>query len=103
VGKHRPPFIWIEDFKRKLRSGEIVYWKGEQSGRMKDIVLRFFSPDKPLTDEEIDILKWYIDQWVDAMPYRPPQWREKLAACRTKKALRDYCRMLLTEYAIDPF
>jgi len=70
---------------------------------MKDIVLRFFNPDCSLTDEEIDILKWYIDQWVDAMPYRPPRWREKLAACRTKKALRDYCRMLLTEYAIDPF
>jgi len=95
--------LWIQDFKRKVRTGGVVYWMHEQSGRMREIVLKYFSSREDLTEREIEILKWYIEQWVDAMPHRPPRWREQLAACKTVKQLRDYNWMLVCDYAIDPF
>lgn len=95
--------LWIEDSKRKVATGGVLYWMHEQSGRMREIVKKFLSKDQELTNREIEILKWYIEQWVDAMPHKPPRWRERLAACTTKKQLKDYNWMLVSEYAIDPF
>ena len=95
--------LWIRDFKRKVATGGVVYWMHERSGRMKAIVLKFFSKDQDLTERELEILKWYIEQFVDAMPRRPLHWREQLAACRTAKDLREYNWMLVRDYAIDPF
>lgn len=81
----------------------VVHWMHEQSGRMEGIVKKFLTENEELTSEEIEILKWYIDQWVDAMPVKPPKWREKLAKCNSKKELRDYNWMLVRDYCIDPF
>jgi len=80
-----------------------MHWMHEQSGRMREIVRKLFSKDQDLTDQEIDILKWYIEQFVDAMPHKPPQWRERLAACTTKKDLKEYNWMLVSDYTINPF
>ena len=95
--------LWIEDFKRKVRTGQVVYWMQERTGRMREIILKFLRDGTDLTEEELEILKWYIEQFVDAMPMRPPKWRERLAACTTKKQLREYNWMLVSDYAIDPF
>ena len=95
--------LWIQDFKRKVATGGVLYWMNEQTGRMREIVMKFFSKDKGVTEEELEVLKWYVEQWVDAMPNQPPNWRERLAACTTKKALQEFNWMLVRDYGIDPF
>jgi len=95
--------LWINEFRWKVRTGQILYWMNEQTGLLKEIVMKFFSVDQELTEQELEILKWYIGQFVDAMLFRPPKWCEKLAACLTKKDLKRYNWWLVSEYAIDPF
>ena len=95
--------LWIQDFKSKVRKGQVLYWMHEVTGRMRAIVLKFFKTPQDLTNRELEILKWYIDQWIDAMPHRPPQWREQLARCKNGQDLKEYTWILTRDYAIDPF
>lgn len=46
------------------------YWMHEQTGKMKDVVLKFIN-NETLTDDEMNTMRWYIHQWADAMPSKP--------------------------------
>jgi hypothetical protein len=43
---------------------EPVFWSNEKSGRMKEVVQKFFD-HKELDKEEFTILKWYVKQWIN--------------------------------------
>lgn len=79
-----------------------VFWMHEVSGHMRAIVLKFFSETQPLTEQEIKTLKWYLSQWISALPSQPPRWRYLLRNCKTKQDLKKFNFDLL-DYGIDPF
>ena len=76
-----------------------VFWMHEQSGRMKAIVKKFLAKT-PLTRDELDIMRWYIFQYVDAMPYKPEDYHRIKEMSQAE--LRDYIVDTLLAYGIDP-
>ena len=60
-----PPHI------RKLfPRGMPLYWMHEASGKMKVIVTKYLEKQQ-MTPREEDVIRWYVFQWVDAMPKKP--------------------------------
>jgi len=80
-----------------------VFWMNETSGRLRDVVRKFFDPEANLDEEELRLLKWYVGQWVAAMPYPPHGWRELLEACRNESELHLFILDELLPMSIDPF
>ena len=76
-----------------------VYWMQEQSGKMKEIVRKFLE-NEPLNQYELEVLRWYFHQWVEAMPSRPDDYARILIM--TQEELRAYNMRLLNDYGIDP-
>lgn len=77
-----------------------LYWMHEKSGRMKKIVMKFLK-DTPLAAHELRILRWYVYQWVDAMPVKPLDYQRILRM--SQEELKRYNGILVKQYAIDPF
>jgi len=91
----------LEEFTLDLAIGRPVYWMHEVSGRMKRIVDKFLK-DQPLSDWELRIMRWYIYQWVFAMPTRPDDFNTVLSM--SQEDLHRYLHdVLIKRYAIDPF
>lgn len=78
-----------------------VYWMHETSGKMKQIVFKFMT-GAPLYEEELEIMKWYIFQWVDALPVKPQGFSRELIFGMTGEMLRDYVKGPLMDLGIDP-
>lgn len=79
-----------------------LFWPNEKSGRMAEAVRRLFDSESELGDEDVELLKWYVGQWVEVMPHPPIGWRARIARCANKYDLSRLTRWLL-ENAIDPF
>lgn len=70
------------------------------SGRMAEIVRKFLE-QIGLNQLELDCLRWYVHQWVRAMPSKPDDYdRIKIMS---QQELKDYCFNVLLEWGIDPF
>ncbi len=72
----------------------------EVTGRMTAIVMKFLE-GQPLTYPELDKLRWYVHQWVDGMPRKPPDY--KCILHMSQEELKNYCFETLLDYGIDPF
>lgn len=84
-----------------------LYWMHEQSGKMKEIVVKF-SNNKTLTQKELDKLRWYVKQWVEDTRFRFPggireKLLEELKAIKVQDKLMEFVTGKLPEYGIDPF
>ena len=90
-----------EEFLAGVQEGQPLYWMHEQSGRMRQIVKKFLQ-NQELTPEELLIVRWYVFQWVDAMPRKPRDYDKILKM--DQSTLKSYTyHVLVSEYAIDPF
>jgi len=84
-----------------VREGGPLYWMHERSGRMRQIVKKFLQ-NQELTPEELLVIRWYVFQWVDAMPRRPRDYDKILEM--DQSTLKSYTyHVLVSEYAFDPF
>jgi len=90
----------VEDIKFNLSQGRPLYWRHEVSGRMAEIVRKFLDRQR-LDDYELKIIRWYVFQWVDAMPFKPANYGDILAM--SQKELLEYVTGTLLDYGIDPF
>ena len=80
------------------------YWANEVTGRMKEIVLKFFQAQK-LEDEEIKILKSYIMEWMNdsLIPInKRVVLEDELKSITDSIKLMEFNHNLL-DYGIDPF
>lgn len=81
-----------------------LYWVNETTGTMRAIVSKCLSDDDDLTADELDVLTWYVRQWIDGVvPLPPPDYEQCLLGIRTKGDLRRYLHELLRDYGIDVF
>lgn len=76
------------------------YHMHEDSGRMSRIVYKFLK-DIPLNQLELDCLRWYVHQWVRAMPRKPADY--ETIKIMMQDELKEYCFHTLLEWGIDPF
>ena len=91
----------VEGFKRDVALGRPVYWMHEISGRMKRIVTKFLE-NKPLTREELGVIRWYVYQWVHYMPSKPDDYKGVMLMDQSE--LKSYTfHVLVCTYGIDPF
>jgi len=80
------------------------YWVNEVSGRMKEIVLKFFHAEK-VEGQDLQILKDYIKEWLDAsrLPMNERvRLNDELKQITSSYKLMEFNQRLL-EYGIDPF
>lgn len=90
-----------------------LFWMNETTGRMKEIVIKFFSEDQDLGRYEREILKHYMIPWVQAAiqnPYGNDEYRKNLTLminriqrAESKQELKDLNMELLSEFCIDLF
>lgn len=77
----------------------VLYWMNEESGKMKEIVLKFLK-DELLTLDQLNTLRWYIHQFADAMPNKPLDLNRIFQLDQTE--LKEYnFRVLVCEFGID--
>lgn len=57
-------------------AGVPLYWQNEASGRLKTAVLNFFH--KRETEEDLALVIWYIQHWIDAPCWTPNEAIEQL-------------------------
>jgi len=79
----------------------MLYWQNEYTGRMKEIVMKYFN-NTLLNPEELDILKAYIIQWVNGCPAKPGNYTY-IITHMNQSQLRKYVVEVLLPYGIDPF
>jgi len=86
---------------KRTHIGMPLYWQHEVTGRMREIVRKFFE-NEPLDARELEVLRGYVHQWVVAMPHKPEDYNRILEMSQDE--LKRYIwEVLVTEYAIDPF
>ena len=82
-----------------------LYWM-KQSGRMKIIVTKFLK-GQPVTDQELKILKEYLQQWLAAGFIIPMnervQLKDEINRALNTSHLREISNKLLEFYGIDPW
>ena len=75
------------------------YWMHETTGKMKEIVFKFME-DEPLTDDELNTMRWYIHQFADAIPSKPSNLSEIFQM--TQQELKEYnYETLVVGFGID--
>lgn len=79
--------------------GVPLYWMHEQSGRMKEIVRKFLD-NQELNEWELEVFRWYIHQWVRAMPSKPNDYA--MILIMSQDDLRKYVATTLLGLGIDP-
>lgn len=79
--------------------GGPVYWKFETSGKMRIIIVKFISRH-PFNEWELETMRWYIHQWVAAMPSKPNDYNKILRMSQAE--LYSYIADELLGYGIDP-
>ncbi len=78
----------------------VLYHMHETTGQMSAIVKKFLD-QTTLMPDEIRSLRWYVHQWVAAMPCPPADYdRIKIMS---QQELKDYCFNVLLKRGIDPF
>lgn len=83
--------------------GVPLYWMNEQSGEMKEIVLKFLDKEK-LDINELNKLKWYIKQWISGLLFKIPNKKLILKQIDQSNQEKLYkIQMELLEIGIDPF
>ena len=85
-----------KDVKKKMA----LYWKNETTGTMKIILNKFFT-DTLLSSEELEILKRYTIQFIDAMLVKPRHYQFKIANMNQSDLIHYFHE--LTKMGIDPF
>ena len=78
-----------------------LFYMNDPTGKLKFIVKKFHNQAK-LNQKELDFLKWYIIQWIDAIPLKPPDYQNKIRKM-SQEELDKYCSEELLDYSIDPF
>lgn len=73
----------------------------EKTGKMKQIVLDFLN-DKKLSQDDLNILKKYIIQWIQATSITSPPNYEARIKQFNEEQLHEFILELL-DYGIDPF
>ena len=94
---------------RRLRALGPLYWRDEQSGKMKEVILAYLQ-GRPLTKNDIAILRWYLHQWVSAPiwkanPYgQPEDFDELIASAETLSTREEISRWFdhALDFGIDP-
>jgi hypothetical protein len=71
----------------------------ECTGLMTELVKKFLQ-DFHLDQSDLNHLRWYVHQWVAAMPHKPADF-ERIKIMRQDE-LKKYCYFLLF-WGIDPF
>jgi len=79
-----------------------LFWMHEESGRMKEIVMKFLE-EKPLNENELKTFRAYLAQWVsDPVIYFPDKkLMVKTIETASQELLHDILDELL-EHGIDP-
>ncbi len=77
-----------------------VFWMHETTGKMKRIVHKFLN-NTPLSAEELGVMRWYVHQFVDALPSKPDDYKNILNM--SQQELNTYCFNVLLDMGIDPF
>lgn len=80
-------------------NGGPVYWKHETSGKMKQIIVKFLNRE-PFNQWELETFRWYVHQWVEAMPSKPSDYNKILLMSQAD--LFRYLSDELLGYGIDP-
>lgn len=75
------------------------YWRYEQSGKMKQIIVKFLHK-QALNQWELETLRWYVKQWIEGMPNKPPSYSKVLLMSQDE--LMGYLSGELLAYGIDP-
>jgi hypothetical protein len=75
------------------------YWQQETSGKMKAIVVKFLNRE-PFNQWELETFRWYVHQWVAAMPSKPQDYNKILLMSQAE--LFNYVSDELLGYGIDP-
>jgi len=93
-----------------------LYWMHEQSGRMRRIVKDFLNGN-PLSQEDFDILKQYVTQWIDGTYIQASRMKDpddkydnvmkglavKLKSISGQNELMEFISKECLEAGIDPF
>jgi len=66
---------------------------------MKDIVFKFLNK-LALNSYELEVLRWYVRQWIEAMPSKPQDFNKVMLMSQNE--LMNYLAGELLEYGIDP-
>jgi len=80
-------------------NGPPFYWRYERSGKMKQIILKFLNK-QPFNQWELETFRWYVKQWIEAMPSRPDDFNKVMLMSQDE--LMSYLSGELLEYGIDP-
>lgn len=78
-----------------------LYWMHETSGKMQALIRKFLNGIQ-LSENELEIMRWYIFQWVDAMPIKPKDFSKSLLDSMTQEHLNEYICKVLLPLGIDP-
>ncbi len=70
-----------------------LYWMHERTGLLRPIVLKYIQGIERLTDAEVDVLRYYLQQWIDA-----PGWqgstlatlRKTIRLAKTQTMIREW-------------
>jgi len=77
------------------------YWKYETTGKLREIIIKFLH-NMALEHKDLWSLKYYIIQWIDAMPLKPRGW-ECFIKNASQNSLFEYVMELNKEWGINPF
>ncbi|GEM_PF-3608097 len=77
------------------------HWTHDKTGFLKSILEKFFSDEK-LNFNELNLLRWYVYQWVHSHYRKPENYR--LIRIMSQKELKNYIlKVLARRYGILPF
>jgi hypothetical protein len=87
----------------------VVHWSyGPEN--FKNVVRKFIKASQrnfplslPFSILELNILKWYVGQWVGAMPEQPYHWDEKLDEVKNARELLIFYGTVCKPKNIEPF
>ena len=80
-------------------TGPPFYWRYEMTGKMKEIIVKFLNKIA-LNKYELEVFRWYVKQWIEAMPSRPEDFNKVMLM--SQDDLMTYLSGELLEYGIDP-
>ncbi len=80
-----------------------MYWMNETTGEMARIVNNYFK-DIALDEEDLNMLKKYIIQWIDRIPFeeKPTNYKVVIEGL-SQEDLSFYIMNTLVPKGIDPF
>lgn len=86
------PFLDYED--------RPLFHLDECTGLMTEIIKKFLQ-GIALDQSDLNRLRWYVHQWVEAMPSKPDDYES--IKTMNQEELKEYCYNVLLNWGIDPF